>query len=70
VSTGAARFHCPHRAGPTERCTLLWASQTGNTESLTERYATRLMESGFEIRSACMADYDVATLWPKRNTCC
>jgi sulfite reductase (NADPH) flavoprotein alpha-component len=42
--------------------TLLWASQTGNTESLTERYATRLMESGFEIRTACMADYPFATL--------
>ncbi|MDR3097327.1 MAG: molybdopterin-dependent oxidoreductase [Paraburkholderia sp.] len=36
---------------------LLWASQTGNVESLVERYATRLMESGFEIRTACMADY-------------
>ena len=44
------------------RVTLLWASQTGNTESLTERYATRLMESGFDLRTACMADYPVATL--------
>ncbi|MGF6697371.1 sulfite reductase (NADPH) flavoprotein alpha-component [Paraburkholderia sp. MM5496-R1] len=44
------------------KVTLLWASQTGNTESLTERYATRLMESGFEIRTACMADYSFATL--------
>ncbi|MGO4325982.1 molybdopterin-dependent oxidoreductase [Cupriavidus sp. 2TAF22] len=42
--------------------TLLWASQTGNVESLTERYATALMESGFEIRSACMADYKLASL--------
>jgi sulfite reductase (NADPH) flavoprotein alpha-component len=41
---------------------LLWASQTGNVEALTERYATRLMESGFEIRTACMADYAPATL--------
>lgn len=48
------------RARP--KVTLLWASQTGNTESLTERYATRLMESGFEIRTACMADYPLATL--------
>jgi len=48
------------RARP--KVTLLWASQTGNTESLTERYATRLMESGFEIRTACMADYPFATL--------
>ncbi|WP_176058200.1 bifunctional nitrate reductase/sulfite reductase flavoprotein subunit alpha [Paraburkholderia sp. BCC1876] len=48
------------RARP--KVTLLWASQTGNTESLTERYATRLMESGFEIRTSCMADYDVSAL--------
>ncbi|CAB3718107.1 bifunctional nitrate reductase/sulfite reductase flavoprotein subunit alpha [Paraburkholderia rhynchosiae] len=44
------------------KVTLLWASQTGNTESLTERYATRLMESGFEIRTSCMADYAASTL--------
>jgi sulfite reductase (NADPH) flavoprotein alpha-component len=48
------------RARP--KVTLLWASQTGNTESLTERYATRLMESGFEIRTSCMADYPLSTL--------
>ncbi|WP_224044301.1 bifunctional nitrate reductase/sulfite reductase flavoprotein subunit alpha [Paraburkholderia unamae] len=41
---------------------LLWASQTGNVESLVERYATQLMESGFEIRTACMADYSLASL--------
>ncbi|AXL53830.1 reductase [Paraburkholderia caffeinilytica] len=44
------------------KVTLLWASQTGNTESLTERYATRLMESGFEIRTSCMADYQASAL--------
>jgi len=41
---------------------LLWASQTGNVESLVERYAMQLMESGFEIRTACMADYALANL--------
>jgi sulfite reductase (NADPH) flavoprotein alpha-component len=41
---------------------LLWASQTGNVESLVERYATQLMQSGFEIRTACMSDYTVAHL--------
>jgi sulfite reductase (NADPH) flavoprotein alpha-component len=44
------------------KVTLLWASQTGNTESLIERYATRLMESRFEIRTSCMADYQVSSL--------
>ncbi|SAL25443.1 molybdopterin oxidoreductase [Caballeronia sordidicola] len=48
------------RARP--KVTLLWASQTGNIESLTERYATQLMESGFEIRTSCMADYAVSGL--------
>ncbi|WP_144107864.1 sulfite reductase subunit alpha [Paraburkholderia sp. BCC1886] len=48
------------RARP--KVTLLWASQTGNAESLTERYATRLMESGFEIRTSCMADYPASAL--------
>ncbi len=41
---------------------LLWASQTGNVESLVEPFATRLMESGFEIKTTCMADCDVSVL--------
>ncbi len=41
---------------------LLWASQTGNIESLTEDYATQLMNAGFEIRTTCMADYPLAGL--------
>ncbi|MGU7770555.1 molybdopterin-dependent oxidoreductase [Burkholderia sp. MR1-5-21] len=41
---------------------LLWASQTGNIESLTEDYATQLMNAGFEIRTTCMSDYPIASL--------
>ncbi|NTX21669.1 diflavin oxidoreductase, partial [Burkholderia cepacia] len=48
------------RARP--KVVLLWASQTGNIESLTEDYATQLMNAGFEIRTACMSDYPVASL--------
>ncbi|WP_245964770.1 bifunctional nitrate reductase/sulfite reductase flavoprotein subunit alpha [Trinickia dinghuensis] len=44
------------------KVTLLWASQTGNVESLVERYAMQLMEAGFEIRTACMGDYAIANL--------
>ncbi|MDN7994025.1 flavodoxin domain-containing protein, partial [Burkholderia orbicola] len=47
---------------PRPKVTLLWASQTGNIESLTEDYATKLMNAGFEIRTACMSDYPVASL--------
>jgi sulfite reductase (NADPH) flavoprotein alpha-component len=49
-------------ARPRPKVLLLWASQTGNVESLTERYATQLMESGFEIRTSCMEDYDASAL--------
>ncbi|CUJ57746.1 bifunctional nitrate reductase/sulfite reductase flavoprotein subunit alpha [Achromobacter sp. 2789STDY5608621] len=42
--------------GPRPRVTLLWASQTGNAESLVERSATALAAAGFELRTACMAD--------------
>ncbi len=41
---------------------LLWASQTGNVESLVDRYATRLMEAGFEMRTVCMSDCKIETL--------
>ncbi|MEC5406822.1 bifunctional nitrate reductase/sulfite reductase flavoprotein subunit alpha [Paraburkholderia sp. MPAMCS5] len=63
----AAAQHDAHASGvrivrTRPKVTLLWASQTGNTESLIERYATRLMESGFEIRTSCMADYAMSTL--------
>ncbi|WP_459616547.1 molybdopterin-dependent oxidoreductase [Bordetella sp. 2513F-2] len=47
---------------PRPRVLLLWASQTGNVESLVEGYATQLMDSGFEIRVACMADHQPASL--------
>ena len=51
------------------KVTLLWASQTGNTESLIERYATRLMESRFEIRTAAWRTIRRRRS-RKRNTCC
>lgn len=44
------------------KVSLLWASQTGNIESLSERYATKLMEAGFEIRLSCMSDYQISNL--------
>lgn len=43
--------------GPRPRVTLLWASQTGNAESLVERSAAALAAAGFALRTACMADY-------------
>ncbi|NYS14622.1 molybdopterin-dependent oxidoreductase [Achromobacter xylosoxidans] len=48
--------------GPRPRVTLLWASQTGNAESLVERSASALAAAGFELRTACMADYAIDAL--------
>lgn len=47
---------------PRPKVALLWASQTGNIESLSESYATKLMAAGFEIRLSCMSDYQVSNL--------
>lgn len=47
---------------PRPKVVLLWASQTGNIESLSESYATKLMAAGFEIRLSCMSDYQVSNL--------
>lgn len=48
--------------GPRPRVTLLWASQTGNAESLVEDHATALAQAGFDLRTACMADVSLDTL--------
>lgn len=45
-----------HIVGPRPRVTLLWASQTGNAEALVEQHANTLVEAGFQLRTACMAD--------------
>jgi sulfite reductase (NADPH) flavoprotein alpha-component len=47
---------------PRPKVALLWASQTGNIESLSESYANKLMAAGFEIRLSCMADYQISNL--------
>lgn len=47
---------------PRPKVVLLWASQTGNIESLSESYATKLMAAGFDIRLSCMADYPTSNL--------
>ena len=47
---------------PRPKVALLWASQTGNIESLSERYATKLMAAGFDICLSCMSDYQASNL--------
>jgi sulfite reductase (NADPH) flavoprotein alpha-component len=62
ATTGEANSSVVRIARARPKVVLLWASQTGNIESLIEHYATRLMESGFEIKTSCMADYAAASL--------
>lgn len=47
--------------------TLLWASQTGNAETLAEGFARRLSEAGLSVELASMADYAVERLPSARN---
>jgi sulfite reductase (NADPH) flavoprotein alpha-component len=42
--------------------TLLWASQTGNSEALAERLKADLQVTGIQVESACMADYPAGEL--------
>lgn len=65
VSPGDGNVEAPThgkiiRARP--KVALLWASQMGNVESLTDLFATKLMEAGFDLRLACMADVPVSDL--------
>lgn len=60
--TGAATAGAVKIVGPRPRVTLLWASQTGNAESLVEEHATALAQAGFDLRTACMADVSLDAL--------
>ncbi len=42
--------------------TLLWASQTGNAESVAEQLAGTLQAAGLPVRLACMADFPAGQL--------
>lgn len=49
------------------RATLLWASQTGNSEALAERFAKRLDAAGIAVELCNMADYPLAKLTETNN---
>jgi sulfite reductase (NADPH) flavoprotein alpha-component len=42
--------------------TLLWASQTGNSEALAERLKGELEAAGIRVQASCMADYPAGEL--------
>jgi len=47
--------------------TLLWASQTGNAETLAERLAARLRDGGFAVELSAMADFPASKLTSTQN---
>ncbi|MGE8067749.1 molybdopterin-dependent oxidoreductase [Pseudomonas sp. NPDC089569] len=47
--------------------TLLWASQTGNAETLAERFAGRLREGGISVELSAMADFPPERLAGTQN---
>ncbi|OMQ41340.1 bifunctional nitrate reductase/sulfite reductase flavoprotein subunit alpha [Pseudomonas putida] len=47
--------------------TLLWASQTGNAETLAERLAARLRDGGFAVELSAMADFPASKLASTQN---
>ncbi|AYF49118.1 reductase [Pseudomonas fluorescens] len=47
---------------PGPAVTLLWASQTGNAETLAERCAQRLRDAGIEVVLSAMADFPASRL--------
>ncbi|MDE1905589.1 MAG: molybdopterin-dependent oxidoreductase [Rhodospirillales bacterium] len=59
----------PQAAAPTaaQSVTLLWASQTGNSEALAERLKNGLEAAGILAQAACMADYPVGDLGGSQN---
>jgi len=44
------------------RVALLWASQTGNTETLAQQQAEQLRAAGLDVVVSCMSDYDTSRL--------
>lgn len=46
---------------------LLWASQTGNAETLAQSFATQLEESGWAVELRSMNDYSLEKLKQKRH---
>ncbi|MCF5074520.1 molybdopterin-dependent oxidoreductase [Pseudomonas syringae] len=54
-------------APPSPTVTLLWASQTGNAETLAERFAQRLRDAGISVELSAMADFAPSKLASTQN---
>ena len=62
---GASEAHMPPPTpaqAAADSITLLWASQTGNSEALAEQLKTGLEQVGLKVALACMADYPAGDL--------
>ncbi|KTC25842.1 reductase [Pseudomonas marginalis ICMP 9505] len=54
-------------SAPSPAVTLLWASQTGNAETLAERFAKRLRDGGIAVELSAMADFPASKLASTQN---
>ncbi|MDP0490774.1 MAG: flavodoxin domain-containing protein [Verrucomicrobiota bacterium JB023] len=57
----------PVQEGPAIPVTILWGSQTGNSEGLAKRMSKALAGGRFETKVVDMADYEVANLPKEEN---
>ena len=65
--SGGAAEPADEPDGRTASVTVLWASQTGNSEELAGTIATRFNDGGVKARAVGMADYDTGKL--AQETC-
>ena len=62
-AAGSAAPEVPlHAPAAAQSITLLWASQTGNSEALAERLKGELEAAGIRVQASCMADYPAGEL--------
>jgi sulfite reductase (NADPH) flavoprotein alpha-component len=68
AGTGVAQLHVQPQSSPssTQVVTILFASQTGNAESVANHLARRLVEADLTVKQCCMADYPTANLEVER----
>ena len=67
-AAGSAAPEVPlHAPAAAQSITLLWASQTGNSEALAERLKGELEAAGIRVQASCMADYPAGELGKAGN---
>ncbi|OUY07648.1 molybdopterin-dependent oxidoreductase [Acinetobacter populi] len=63
-------FSSNDTAKKTSAVTLLWASQTGNSESLAESFAEKIKQSGYQVAMQEMNDFSIQQLNKTQHLLC